>query len=255
MTSINPGWLKRFSLTVLEFFLPRLCLFCGAGVGEAAAQAVCPECEAQIDWVASPLCPCCGRVFESGDGDDRLCGDCQTEPPPFARARAAAVYDPEGPVGQAVKRLKFARQMAYLPLMQSWLQRPACLELVAEADLLLPVPLHPRRLKGRGFNQALLLAQAFPDKPLGREVLIRSRHTLPQVGLNPKERRDNVKGAFAVAQPDAGARQEYLADRRPVHHRGHGERVRPGVAPGRGRPGGGAHRGPGEARVAQGAPS
>lgn len=201
MTSINPAWLKRFSLTVLEFFLPRMCLFCGAGVGEAAAQAVCPECEAQIEWVDSPLCPCCGQVFESRDGEDRLCGPCQTEAPPFARARAAALYDPERPVGQAVKRLKFARQMAYLPVMQSWLQRPTCRELVDAADLLLPVPLHPRRLKGRGFNQALLLAQAFPDKPLGREVLIRSRHTAPQVGLNPKERRENVKGAFAVSQP------------------------------------------------------
>ncbi len=56
MAALNPAWLKRFSLTVLEFFLPRLCLFCGAGVGEAAAQAVCPECEARIDWVASPRC-------------------------------------------------------------------------------------------------------------------------------------------------------------------------------------------------------
>ena len=203
MTSFNPALLKRFGLTVLEFFLPRLCLFCGAGVGETAAQAVCPECEAKINWVASPLCPCCGLKFEARDGIDRLCGDCQTEPPPFARARAAALYDPEGPVGQAIKRLKFSGQMAYLPLLQGWLQQPDCLELVADADLLLPVPLHPRRLKARGFNQAWLLAQGFKDSPLGREVLIRERFTLPQVGLNPKERRDNVKGAFAVPQASA----------------------------------------------------
>jgi predicted amidophosphoribosyltransferase len=91
MPPFNPIWLKRFGLTVLEFFLPRMCLFCGAAVGETAAQAVCPACEARIEWVESPLCPCCGRVFESG-GDDRPCGDCQTEPPPFARARAAALY-------------------------------------------------------------------------------------------------------------------------------------------------------------------
>ena len=71
------------------------------------------------------------------------------------------------------------------------------------ADLLLPVPLHPRRLKARGFNQALLLAQGFPDRPTGLEVLKRLRHTVPQVGLNPKERRDNVKGAFGVSQPAA----------------------------------------------------
>ena len=202
MTPFSLPSLKRFGLTVLEFFLPRLCLFCGAGVGEEAAQAVCPECEAQIDWVGSPLCPGCGRMFDSGDGADRLCGDCQTEPPPFARARAAAVYDPEAG-GQAIKRFKFDGQIVYLPLLQSWLQRPDCLELVTAADLLLPVPLHPRRLKARGFNQALLLAQGFPDKPMGLEVLTRLRHTVPQVGLNPKERRDNVKGAFGVSQPAA----------------------------------------------------
>ncbi len=193
--------LTRFAFTVLEFFLPRLCLFCGAGVGEGAAQAACPECESRIEWVASPLCPCCGRVFDSGD--DRLCGACQTEPPPFVRARAAALYDPEGPAGQAIKRLKFAGQMAYLPLLQHWLRRPHCLELVADADLLAPVPLHPRRLKARGFNQALLLAQGLPEKPWSREVIIRKRFTKPPVGLNPKERRDNVKGAFAVPRPEA----------------------------------------------------
>lgn len=198
----NPARLKRLASTVLEFFLPRMCLFCGAAVGEAAAQAVCPECEAQIEWVASPLCPCCGRVFEAGDSD-RLCGDCQTEPPPFDRARAAALYDNDGPVGKAIKRFKFAGQMVYLPLLQSWLQRPGCRELVAEADLLLPVPLHPRRLKARGFNQALLLAQGFQEAAIGREVLTRVRHTVPQVGLNPKERRENVKGAFAVPRPVA----------------------------------------------------
>jgi ComF family protein len=192
-------WLKRLGLNLLEFFLPRLCLFCGAGVGEEAAQAICPRCASEIEWVASPLCLCCGVVFPAKDGGDRLCGRCTTEPPPFARARAAALYD--GPVAAAVKRFKFGRQMAYLPLMQSWLQAPPCRELAAAADLVIPVPLHPRRLKTRGFNQAWLLAQAFPEAPLAPEALVRRRHTVPQVGLNPKERRDNVQGAFAVPDP------------------------------------------------------
>ncbi len=192
-------WVRRFSLNLLEFFLPRLCLFCGAAVGEAAPVAVCPECEGQIEWVESPLCTCCGAVFTSRDGADRVCGDCQAELPPFTRARAAAVYD--GPAAQAVKRFKFNRQMAFLPVMQHWLQRPLCLELVADADLFIPVPLHPKRLKQRGFNQALFLAKAFPQVPLGREAVVRVRHTVPQVELKPKERRDNVKGAFAVPDP------------------------------------------------------
>jgi ComF family protein len=196
---LSPAWFKRLGLNVLEFFLPRLCLFCGAAVGEAAAEAICPACAGEIEWVAGPRCTCCGLVFPAPGGGDRLCGDCQADPPPFARARAAAFY--EGPVATAVKRLKFNRRLAYLPLMQSWLASPPCRELAAEADLIVPVPLHPRRLKQRGFNQAWLLAQAFPELNLARDLLIRVRHTIPQVQLNPKERRDNVTGAFAVAEP------------------------------------------------------
>jgi ComF family protein len=197
---LSPGIrLKRLGLTVLEFFLPRLCLFCEAAVPEAAAVAVCPECEAQIQWVAGPLCTCCGKMFADRDGGDRLCGDCQTDPPPFARARAAALYD--GPVAQAITSFKFGRRLACLPVMQHWLRRPLCRELVAAADLLVPVPLHPKRIRNRGFNQALFLAQAFPETPLAREAVVRTRHTPPQVGLNPKERRDNVTGAFAVPDP------------------------------------------------------
>jgi ComF family protein len=194
------GWLKNSALSILEFFLPRLCLFCGTAVGEEAEIAVCPECEGQIEWVESPMCTCCGTVFASRDGADRVCGDCTVDPPAFTRARAAAIYD--GPAAQAIKRFKFGGKMAYLPVMQTWMQRrPLCLELVADADLIAPVPLHPRRLRQRGFNQALLLAHAFPEVPLGREVVVRMRHTIPQVELKPKERRDNVKGAFAVPHP------------------------------------------------------
>jgi ComF family protein len=199
MAMIPSAWLKHFGSTILEFFLPRLCLFCDAAVGEGAEVAVCPECEEQIQWVESPLCTCCGQVFADREGPDRVCGDCQTDPPPFARARAAALY--AGPVSQAITRFKFNRQMAFLPVMQHWLQRPLCLELVADADLLVPVPLHPRRIKHRGFNQALLLARAFPEATVAREAVVRIRHTAPQVGLNPKERRDNVKGAFVVTDP------------------------------------------------------
>jgi ComF family protein len=190
---------KRFSLNLLDFFLPRLCLFCGGVVAESAAVAVCGDCEGTIEWVESPVCPCCGLIFPVREGEDRLCGACRTEPPPFTRARAAAVY--EGPVAKAVTRFKFGRQMAYLPVMQHWLQIPRCAELAADADLLVPVPLHPRRLRHRGFNQALLLAQAFPERPLAREVIVRVRHTVPQIGLNPKERRENVRGAFVVPHP------------------------------------------------------
>ena len=201
MAEPQPWW-HKVSAALLEFFLPRLCVFCEQVVGEKAEVAVCPACEAKVEWVASPLCPRCGRVFSVREGTDHLCGACQTEPPPFTRARAAALYEEEGPTGQAIKRFKYSGRQDMLPVMHHWLQRPQCLELVAQADLVAPVPLHPHRLKQRGFNQALLLAQAFPGVRLERELLIRVRPTPPQSGLNPKERRENVKGAFAVPRPE-----------------------------------------------------
>jgi ComF family protein len=193
--------LKTFGLTLLEFFLPRLCIFCGGAVPQEAAAAVCPECDGELDWVASPLCPCCGKVFSSREGPDHLCGDCQTEPPPFQRARAAVLY--HGPAIKAITRFKYGAHMDCLPVLQSWLQTPPCRDLVATADLLVPVPLHPKRLKDRGFNQALLLAGAFPETVLSREALVRLVNTRPQVGLNPKQRRANVSKAFTVLQPHA----------------------------------------------------
>ena len=217
MAMVPPAWLKYFGASLLEFFLPRMCLFCGVPVGETAAVAVCPDCEAQITWVASPLCTCCGRMFESRDGADRVCGDCQADPPPFARARAAVIYEgplvdalKKRPVLEAITRFKFSRQLSLLPVMQHWLQQPLCLELVAAADLLAPVPLHPKRIKHRGFNQSLLLAQGFPGALVAREAVVRTRHTAPQVGLNPKERQDNVKGAFAVTDPSRVKGQNVL---------------------------------------------
>ncbi len=188
--------------SLLDFFLPRLCVFCRGAVPEGSGAAVCQACHDDIEWVASPLCLRCGRVFGSKEGVDRLCGLCQKEPPPFVRARAAVLYDDDGPAGSAIKRFKYGRRMDLLPVLQAWLRTPACRELTAAADLLVPVPLHTRRLKERGFNQALLLARAFPDTPVAREALVRVRHTVPQSGLNPKERRENVKKAFAVPRPE-----------------------------------------------------
>jgi ComF family protein len=110
-----------------------------------------------------------------------------------------AFYD--GPVLEAIHRLKYQRQLIYARFLGRLLAASPAARLVAEADLLAPVPLHPRRLRHRGFNQALLLAQAFPEVPLEREVLVRRRPTLPQVRLNPQERLTNVRGAFDVPDP------------------------------------------------------
>ncbi len=192
--------LKNLAAYALDFFLPRLCVFCEAPVEVTADTAVCGSCAEGIPAVTSPLCLRCGRLFPWRQGQDRTCHICRQEPPPFAKARAAVVYEEEGPTGQAVKRLKYGRRLEYLPVLQSWLRRPACLELASQAGVIIPVPLHAKRLRERGFNQALLLAQALPGVVL-RDTLRRIRPTRPQTGLDPLARRGNVQGAFAVTRP------------------------------------------------------
>ena len=201
--AVVSAWWQKLGLPFLDFLLPRQCVFCRGGLWDGAEAAVCEACQGQMEWVAGPLCPRCGRVFGSREGADHLCGACQKEPPPFALARVAVLYDEDGPAGLAIKRFKYGRRMDLLPVMQGWLRTPACRELVEAAELLVPVPLRSRRLKERGFNQALLLARAFPEVPLAREGLVRVRHTMPQSGLNPKERRENVHRAFMVPRSEA----------------------------------------------------
>lgn len=193
--------LRNLATYALDFFLPRLCLFCQEAVAPDASAPICIACEARVISMQSPVCPRCGRLFLHRQGPDRPCGWCLKEPPPFAAARAAVVYEEDGLTGQAIKQFKYHRRLEYLPLLRHWLTAPACREFAAAADLIVPVPLHVRRLKERGFNQALLLAQALPGRLL-RDTLVRTRHTQPQTGLSPKARRENVRRAFAVRRPE-----------------------------------------------------
>jgi len=196
-------WIRRLAFAALDFFLPRLCVFCHEAVAGEAPAAVCFKCESRLQWIRSPLCPSCGRLFPVREGSDHLCGSCQKEPPPFVRARAAVVYEEEGPSGSAIKSLKYGRRLDMLPVMHHWLNSAPCRELAEEADLIAPVPLHPRRLQQRGFNQALLLAQAYTPAIVARELLVRVRYTPPQTTLkSPRERQENVKGAFGVPRPE-----------------------------------------------------
>ena len=155
-----------------------------------------PQCLGEIVLIPQPYCSCCGAPFRGAVGLEHLCQDCLTDPPPFSRARAVAFYD--GLVLQAIHRLKYQRQLIYAKFLGQILAASGAAELVSAADLLVPVPLHPRRLRWRGFNQAILLARTFSDLPLGLDTLVRRRPTLPQVKLSPQERQTNVKGAFAV---------------------------------------------------------
>jgi ComF family protein len=153
--------------------------------------------------IRTPLCKRCGIPFYTELGEDHLCGRCIDSPPPFTAARAAAIFD--GPVRELIHRLKYNRRVQHrLPLARLAVRRLTSFIAESGADLVIPVPLHVKRLRQRGFNQAVLLGEIAArewELPLMRRNLRRIRWTEPQINLSLAERLANVRGAFSVSEP------------------------------------------------------
>jgi len=190
--------MKRFLKALLDLLLPSFCLACEKPLGPAADLLFCPDCLAGLHYIRSPLCPCCGRVYLVAAGGDHHCGACLATPNHFTWARALFLY--EEPLKEVIHRFKYQGKTACL---RSFARFAENLPKVAEADWIVPVPLHPSRLRERGFNQALLLAHAFfpKDRRITPDLLIRSRPTEPQTCFNGAARRTNLKNAFVVKAP------------------------------------------------------
>ncbi len=229
--------LRRLGAGVGEAVFPFRCLACGAlfrpprpatgspggvpepeGAAEMAAffrqtcaRFLCAPCAADVRPVTSPICPCCGIVFASRRGDDHLCGDCLTAPKHFDDARAFGVYD--GSLMALIHQFKY-RGKTRLGAGLGELLAAAFVRCFAgrEPEVLAPVPLHGRRFRQRGFNQAHLLAvhlagalrrgeTGLQAGRLERELLRRRRPTRPQTGLGRRQRHANIRNAFQVSDP------------------------------------------------------
>jgi ComF family protein len=205
--------MRSFFKALLDLLLPSFCLACEKPLGPAPELLFCPDCRGRLQYIASPLCPCCGRIYLKAAGGDHHCGACLAAPTHFTRARALFLY--EEPLKEVVHRFKYQGKTACLPsfarFAQNLLRQPHLAE-VAGADWIIPVPLHPKRLRERGFNQALLLARAFfpKDHRVSPDLLIRSRPTEPQTSFNGAARRTNLKNAFAVVTPQRLAGKRIL---------------------------------------------
>ena len=191
--------MRRFCRSLMDLLFPPHCLACETALPSSQGILFCADCLPRLSFLSSPLCPCCGRHFPKAAGGDHFCGACLTQKYHFTAARALLLYDE--PVKTLIHRLKYQGATACLPSLARLLASrplPACF---ADADLILPVPLHEKRLAERGFNQAQLLAQAFfpRDPRLQRDLLRRERATAPQTGMGGRERRRNLRNAFAVA--------------------------------------------------------
>ena len=169
----------------------------------------CPSCLRGVLPLDSPLCPRCGVMFKGRAGEDHLCGRCGKQPPAFFMARAAFVYDRA--LVDVIHCFKYKGNVQLAaPLGRLLLQAYVRFWEDERVDAILPVPLHGRRLRDRGFNQAELLVRRWetdPDRlqapPILSGVLRRVKATAPQAGLGRRSREANIRGAFAVRRPEA----------------------------------------------------
>ncbi len=182
---------------LVEVLFPPLCPVCREGLSD---EGMCAGCMETVRWIERPFCTVCGIPFSAGTGEHR-CAECIKRSQPFERARSAVYY--QGAGLKAIRKFKYRYDMTVEPTLERFVTHGFELLDVAHLDLMVPVPLHTRRLKERGFNQALLIARIL-SKHTGIAVdwrsLRRISYTGPQVALEEKERLVNVRNAFRVEE-------------------------------------------------------
>jgi ComF family protein len=182
--------------SALDLILPPLCLGCQTRLD--SHDALCPTCWRGIDFVRPPLCDKLGIPLPYHTGGLMVSAAAVAHPPAFERARAVALCD--GLMRDLVHSFKFRDIHNARRLFGRWLVEAGG-ELLADADVIIPVPLTRWRLLSRRFNQAQLLAaevHKLTGKPVSVSALTRTRSTAHQVGLSRGQRERNVAGAFAV---------------------------------------------------------
>jgi ComF family protein len=191
----------------LDFFLPAACLLCAQHLEDSNSFAICNQCMTEAAPLGSAHCCLCAQPFPDAT-TSHLCGVCLKHPPDFSRVHAACRY--QGSIKDAVHRLKYRNQLALAKPLGMMLvdtirnSAPEC-----SLDCIVPVPLHPQRLKHRGYNQAVEISRPLTRQlglPMETGLLQRSRRTPPQQGLSAAQRSRNVRKAFALAGQVGGSR-------------------------------------------------
>ena len=192
----SAGFAKQALRRAAEFMWPSRSLVSGRRTG--AEGAVPPEDWAQLQFITAPLCDTCGIPFEIDLGHGALCAACLARPPKWGRARAALAYNDGS--RKPILDLKYAGRRDGVATMAGWMAT-AGRDLLTSADLIIPVPLHYRRLIRRGYNQSGWLAGgigALTGTPIAHAAIKRTKATRTQGGLSARLRRRNVAGAFAI---------------------------------------------------------
>lgn len=188
--------LNNLTAAFIDLIVPPRCLLCSAELWQSAG--LCAACWSQLHFISPPLCDRLGIPMPAGFPLAAPSPAALLRPPPYHRARAVLCYDDHAK--HLIHNMKYADRVEGIVPFAAWLARAGA-DILLNADLIIPVPLHRRRLWRRRFNQSAALAAALARKtgiPTAPDILLRIRPTRPQVGLKANARLKNVEGAFAV---------------------------------------------------------
>ena len=175
---------------------------------------ICPACEKKLKRVAQPFCLKCGKPLEEDRLRREYCADCIKNKHSYTQGRAVFIY--QGAIIGSMHRLKYKNRRDYAAVYAreayhthaDWLRRIA-------PEAILPVPLHKKRRRLRGYNQAELLAKELSSLtgiPMEKDLLIRTANTTPQRQLDSKERKNNLKNAFQMSKKRVKLEKVLLVD-------------------------------------------
>jgi ComF family protein len=196
------AWGKNQWRRVIDFLVPPKCLVCREPVGEPAS--LCQSCWDTLKYIDAPVCNVLGVPFAYDQGEGAVSPAALADPPLWDRARAAVAFDDAS--RRIVHALKY-RDTQEAGLFMARLMGRAGRQIIEEADVIIPVPLHRFRLWQRRFNQAAILSQQISSqfsKSYRTDLLQRSKASRSQVGLSFDERRKNVAKVFQVTPEGAG---------------------------------------------------
>ena len=205
--------LRRALSAGVNLFLPPACLLCGHLLPPGFdPREFCIECRASMPPLGRSHCSCCSQPFPASSSQ-HLCATCLQRPPAFSIVHAACSYQER--VKDAIHQLKYRNQVNLAePLGKLLGKSLEVAEVGFRPDCIIPVPLHPGRLKKRGYNQALEISRPLARKlqvPIDTTLLQRTLKTPPQQGLTAAERRSNLRNAFIVTTTTS-ARNILLVD-------------------------------------------
>lgn len=201
--------MSREKNKIVQLLFPLRCPVCDRIV-RPFGKKICPECCGVLKVAKAPWCMKCGKQLQQ---EEEFCKDCRTMQHEYVRGRALYEYESVAP---SIYRFKYAGRQEYADFfgeeivnnLHDFIERVG-------AEALVPVPLHSKRFRKRGYNQAELLAKAvsrYSGIPVYRKLLVRSKNTVPLKYQNPVERQNNLKKAFNIAQNDVKLKTIIVVD-------------------------------------------